>query len=34
MFVMVIINNDNIVNEKKYYEILINEKIFYSWYKI
>ena len=29
MFVTTVINNDNIVNRKKYYEILLNEKNFY-----
>ena len=28
MFVTIVINNDNVVNQKKYYEVLVNEKYF------
>ena len=33
MFVAVVVNNDNIINQKNY-EVLVNEKAFYFWYKI
>ena len=34
MLVAVVVNNDNVVNEKEYHEVLVNEKAFYSWHKI